>query len=214
MDTLYDRLKITYAATPNEINEAYARERARIISENEEEEGAASKQLKELEEAYTTLVDPGQRAAYDRILGIGTRGSFLSTVANPQTILAPQAMSTAVLQAACPHCGTLNPVQAANCTQCGKQISRPCPSCGQRVLLTQPVCPRCNTHIDDYNRMRGMQAFATEQRIQQERDEADSQVNTLEKANWIRSAYGVAFILVFLLVCVGLVALMVSASSR
>jgi ribosomal protein L40E len=201
MANYYELLNLQPIATVAEIKEAYLRERARLASESDDDK--AQEQLKELDTAYAVLVDPNQRAAYDRTLNIGTQSQalVLTQAPLPATVVTPQ---VPMPQQACPHCGALNPIKATICAECGKQISRPCPQCGQQVIMGQTVCSRCNTFLPEYDQQRFADAIATEQQVQEERREAQSRYDTMLVADHARINLGIIFWGVALFLCMAL----------
>jgi ribosomal protein L40E len=201
MANYYELLNLQPTATVAEIKEAYLRERARLAGESDDNK--PQEQLKELDTAYAVLVDPNQRAAYDRTLNIGAQSQalVLTQTPLPATVVTPQVPTP---QQACPHCGALNPIKATICAECGKQISRPCPQCGQQVIMGQTVCSRCNTFIPEYDQQRFADAIATEQQVQQERREAQSRYDTMLAADHARINFGIIFWGVALFLCMAL----------
>lgn len=208
MTTHYQTLKVPHVANEAEIQEAYLKARAAAIAAQPDLEPAQNANLNAVETAYTTLIDPNLRAAYDRTLG-SLPGSSLMVAGQPDFVFRAPAPAAPVIEQACPHCGTPNPVQLTICQSCGQQVSRSCPSCGQQVLLTFTICPRCNTPLGEYDKFRYAKATSSAQRIDSERREIGKSVAAVEAVNrdWMFS--GVAFWVLLIMVCIGLAVLAV-----
>lgn len=208
MKNHYKLLNILTTATPEEIKEAYARTRAKwIASDLPEEEVSAA--LATLDEAYAILSDPGERTNYDRSISASADAAeptALTLLERPATIVRPESL-TPLVQQLCPYCDTPNPVQATMCLQCGKQISRPCPNCGQAVMLNQSVCSRCNTFVPEYDQRRMTQAMIVEQKTQAERTESEAKVQALESGHRVRAVQGVIFWVLVGMACIALTVL-------
>ena len=205
MENYYKLLNLLTTATPDEIRDAYARSRAKLMSSNLAEPGLVS-MLAALDKAYAVLSDPSERTNYDRSLGTPAdpaSPTALTLLDRPATITLPESPAP-IVQQPCPYCGAPNPVQATMCAQCGQQISRPCPSCGHAVPLNQSVCSRCNTFLPEYDQRRMTQALVTEQKTQVERRESEAKVQALESGHRVRAAQGVLFWLLFSLACIAL----------
>lgn len=204
METLYHRLGVLPTATSEEIKDAYSSLRAKLMASNLDESELTPK-ISKLEEAYAVLADANERANYDRSLGVenGASPNALTVLERPGTILRPET-TTPVVQQACPHCGSPNPIQATMCRQCGHQITRPCPSCGQAVQLMQTICPRCNTFLPEYDQRRLAQALIAEQKTQTERLESESKVQALEAGHRVRATQGLVFWILAGLACIAI----------
>ena len=107
MSNHYQLLNIQPTATTEEIQAAYYRKRADLLSQGDatpssESDGkieAVEAQLSALEAAYTTLMDANRRAIYDRELGIGTPSYGLAVGDHqPAAIAVPQAPSAPIMQ--------------------------------------------------------------------------------------------------------------------
>lgn len=198
MTDLYRILNLLPAAATDEIRVGYDRERARIIAEAEDPDDAAQ-QLAALDEAYATLSEPSRRAAYDRSRTLDDSGALLP-IRQPTPTMTSQVPAAPIVQQSCPHCGALNPVQATMCSQCGKQVSRPCPVCAQPVVLGQTVCTRCNTFIPEYDQRRFAEGLATTQRVQNERAESDAKAEVIGEAYQSTARRGAIFWTILLLI--------------
>ncbi len=97
------------------------------------------------------------------------------------------------------------------CGQCGQQVSRSCPNCGQPVLLNQVVCARCNTVLKEYDLRRYAEAAVVEQRVGEERQVSEVRVQAAESVHRVRAVQGVFFWLIVFGLCVGLMVLAVLA---
>ncbi len=205
MTNYYQILNLQPTATTTEIKAAYNRERARFLSNDEiDSEEQVAVQLKAMEEAYATLVDPNQRTTYDRSLGPDISTRSLVVADQPTSIVLPETPSAPIVQQPCPHCGELNPTQATMCGKCGGQLSRPCSQCGQAVLLGQTVCVRCNTIVPEYDQRRFAEAVVTEKRTGEERGASEIRVETLETTHTVNRKSGIIFWLVVFGLCIGL----------
>jgi hypothetical protein len=198
MTDLYRVLNLLPTATANEIQAAYARERARVNAEIQDPDEAARRRAA-LDEAYATLSDTSKRAAYDQSLSSNASEALIQAQP-PAPSVAPQTPAIPIAQQPCPHCGALNPVQATLCIQCRKQISRPCPVCGRPVLLGQVICARCNTFIPEYDQRRFAEGLAMAERVQNERAESDARAEVIGKAYQTAAKQGVIFWAILLLV--------------
>ena len=204
MSNFYQLLNVLPTASTSEIQSAYAKVRAQLVSSSETDAGALAVQTQSLEEAYTTLSDPSRRAAYDRSLGATAPGVALVIASQPNVITLPQPVVPPQVQQPCPHCGGLNPVQATMCVHCNKQVARPCPTCAQIVILGQTVCPRCNTMMTEYAQQRFAEGLATDKQIQDRREESGVRVETLEIIHRSNAARGVVFWVIVFSACVGI----------
>ena len=229
----YRTLRTMPSATPEGIDAAYARERARL-EENATGEPQDNERHDALEAAYALLRDPERRAAFDQHT---LRAPAPSTVepsveegdrGEPSPVAAPAAAGTAYAlapltvsnpapstpsaQRPCPHCGASNPGQAVTCAACGRQMTRPCPNCGQPVALGQIVCERCHTHVVEYDQRRYADALVVGQHIRQEREEIAANVGALEASNDQRNGHAVLFWLVALALGVAIVVVLVLAN--
>src|SRR3990170_121312 len=207
MENFYQKLGVLPSASPQEVKEAYTRQRAQLAKAESGEDELISEELQALDEAYAILIDPGLRAAYDRSVGVGETSSSLVVVESPDEIVLAQQPSIPLRQVACPHCGTLNPSQSTICSQCQQQISRPCPNCGNPVILNQSVCPRCETVITEYDQRHFVEAKTVEQKVRRERIETKVQVRALEEGNRRRGIQEAVFCLALVIGCVALAAL-------
>lgn len=43
----------------------------------------------------------------------------------------------------CPHCNVKAKADAADCANCGRRMTRPCPSCAETVAVNAPACKYC-----------------------------------------------------------------------
>lgn len=203
MANYYQLLNILPTATADEIRAAYTRERARQIAQSVgADQGDAM--LQALDEAYTTLIDPNQRAAYDRSLSASPHAEALvlaGSTAVPTPLAAPP---VPVPQQGCPHCGVLNPTRATICLSCHRQISLACPQCGQPVQWGQTVCPRCETVLAEYNLQRQVQKEAVEQTIRRERREASARIEAGDAMYRAQIRMGTLFWTIVVLLCIGM----------
>ncbi|MDP9310397.1 MAG: zinc ribbon domain-containing protein [Chloroflexota bacterium] len=204
MDTYYQRLNILPTATVVEIKAAYARMRAELIAAHSDNDADIDGNLATLDEAYTTLVDPNQRAAYDRSLDGTAKPGTLAVTGRNAMLTVPQAPPVPMAEQACPHCGFPNPVRATICTACNHQVSRPCPQCGQPVLLGQSVCARCEAYVPEYDQRRFAEALTTEQRVHTERRETASRVAAKEAIYRVQARYTAVFWFIVIALCIGL----------
>jgi hypothetical protein len=196
-------LNLQPTATTDEIKAAYARERERWIAQGTDLDQSDSA-LQALDAAYTTLIDPNQRIAYDRALSSGPHAGALvlaGSAAVPAPLAAPPVPGP---QQACPHCGALNPTRATICLMCHRQISLACPQCGQPVQWGQAVCPRCETVLAEYNVQRQAQKEAVEQTIQRERREASARIEAGDALYRVQVRMGAIFWIIVVLVCIGM----------
>jgi predicted nucleic acid-binding Zn ribbon protein len=229
----YRTLKTMPSATAEDIDAAYARERARL-EENATGEPQDNERHDALEAAYALLRDPERRAALDQhILRVPAVSMVEPSVeeddrrepspvagpaaAGPAHALAPltvsnPAPSASIAQRLCPHCGAPNPGQAVTCAACGRQMTRPCPNCGQPVALGQIVCERCQTHVVEYDQRRYADALVVGQHIRQERDEMAANVGALEASNDQRNRHAVLFWLIALALAVAVIVVLVLAN--
>jgi hypothetical protein len=202
MADYYDLLGVTPLASSTEIEEAYVRVHGAIVTDGQLDEDARAERLRAVEDAYSVLVDPAQRARYDQGRAPAVT-SLQPAAAQPSGALpAPIGRPTLGKQMACPYCGTLNPLQSTLCSQCGQQISRPCPHCGQPTPLGQTVCSRCDTFIPSYDRQRFTDATASQQRIDTERQDGEIRGQALETANAIKTGQGCVIWIVIAVVAV------------
>ncbi|MCL4299596.1 MAG: DnaJ domain-containing protein [Anaerolineae bacterium] len=203
----YQLLNLSPTATTEEIKAAYNRERAHLLVTEAESGNHVNEQLNRLDEAYTTLTDAERRIDYDRSLGIDTPAQAIAVTEQPTGIVtySPPQISTG--QQTCPHCGSMNLIQANTCEKCGGQIARPCPQCGQRVMLSQKICSRCNTLISEYDERRFTEAVTLEKHIQEERRIAEARVVALEASHMINRRAGIVFWLVVAGLGIGLILL-------
>lgn len=203
MPDYYQLLKIPSSASPDQIQSAYNRERARLLAAASDESSISSA-LQGLDDAFAVLSNPAQRAAYDRSRGENSMSALMVGTASTASALQPDtAPARPVQQRACPNCGTLNPVQATICSSCGRQITRPCPKCGNPIALNEVICPRCGTHIAEYDQSRFAHAQVWEEKIAKERRETDVRVATLEATHGTNRKFGFLFWAVVLGVAVG-----------
>jgi ribosomal protein L40E len=212
-NSYYDLLGVPPNATPEEIKDAYLKARAALLAEvmdagsEEEDQDSVDVRLSELDRAYTALTqsdhDAGQKDA-DTM-----RDPSQAEMKN--ALVQTERLASLNPHRVCPHCGESNPVQATRCLHCGQQISRPCPQCGFRVTLVDPVCPRCEVIISEYDRQRFSEALMIEEQVQKERSDSQSRVAALEVVHRANARLGVLFwAIVFVVViglCVGLVLL-------
>lgn len=129
-------------------------------------------------------------------------------------IFAADAAAAAVAPRVCPHCGVTNPGQATMCIACGRQVTRPCPNCGQATTLGQMICDRCHVHIPEYDQRRYGEAAAAGHDVQEQRREAVASVGTLEAMNRQRNMQAVLFWIVALAILVGLIVYIGTAIGR
>lgn len=236
----YRTLRIMPSASLEQIDTAYARERARLDGGDAREEDAGARQAA-LDDAYALLHDPARRAAYDRqivrapqpvtaeipLVDDGPPGApppattapaaLAPAAANLAYALAPLTAvaappSAPAAQRACPHCGALNPSQVVTCSACGRQMTRPCPNCGQPVALGQVLCERCQAPVLEYDQRRYADALVADQQISQARQELAANVEALEATNEQRFTHAVVFWLVALALAVGIVLVLVLAN--
>jgi predicted nucleic acid-binding Zn ribbon protein len=189
----YQILNLQPTATADEIRAAYHRERARLLSNGETENGLKiANELKALDEAYGTLADTSRRMAYDRALNTGAQNNSLVPMNQLSAIGSPET-HTLLVQQACSHCQALIPAQATICSGCGKQLTRPCPHCGQATPLGQIVCNRCNTIVPEYDQRRFTETVIMEKRIQEERYISKVRAETLEATHTANRRAGLIF---------------------
>jgi ribosomal protein L40E len=207
MQDYYDRLGVSSTATAQEITDAYLEARARLLddgSDSEPEEGSSDvldSELRELDVAYISLLQSGRLA--DGEMRDTPKQEMVE--APDRNVLAQFSISEDTSpQRRCPHCGEVNPIQAAQCLSCGQQISRPCPRCGFRVNLKAQVCPRCHVVIHEYDEQRFAEAMAVEKRTQEERRASHSRVQALEAVHRANARLGLLFWLIVLVVSIGL----------
>jgi len=206
MADYYQTLNIASDASQEQIQAAYHRERARLLAATGDDETQLAPALQMLEQAFTTLSDPTQRAAYDR--GRAPNPSAALALGNPIQSLQPVSGSARTLpERPCPNCAMPNPVQATICAHCGAQISRPCPKCGNPVLGDERICSRCGTVVAEYDQQRFMQAEARKNQIEAERMATDARVQKQEQVHGKNRVFGVTFYAFILGLCIGVCAL-------
>ncbi len=206
MADYYQTLNIASNASQEQIQAAYYRERARLLAAAGDDESQITSVLQALEQAFTVLSDPAQRAAYDR--GRAPNPNTALTLGNPMQALQPASGSARPIQVRpCPNCAMPNPIQATICAHCGTQISRPCPKCGNPVLGDERVCSRCGTVVAEYDQQRFMQAEARKNQIEAERMATDARVQKQEQVHGKNRVFGVTFYAFVLGLCLGVCAL-------
>lgn len=207
MKDYYAYLEIPETATAEQIEAVYHRKRTRLqFAELDEEVRRA--QLQQLDEAYAVLQDKVRPTKAEpakelepiqddvESKAIAPQGANLS--------LAPLQPQQTRPQRRCPYCQALNPAQATMCLNCGEQISRPCPACGQMIALDEKICPRCDTIIPEYDQRRFVEAETIQKRVEDERRASKVRVDALEAIHRINARLGVIFWLIVMVLCVGL----------
>ncbi len=211
MPDYYQILNVPPGCGLDEIQAAFIRERARWKDLAVAGDENAIAQLQMLDEAFKAL------AAHDQ--GVGDSVSQATTQteepAKQASALAVRTAGSLALQTPvepmaqreCPHCGASNPAQATSCLECGIQIMRPCPQCGQQVELRHNVCHRCHTVISEYDQRSFTVSAASEQRVQQERREAEARHQVLVEVQRAMARQGAVFWLFVIMACLALTVL-------
>ena len=206
MSDYYQILNIPSNATPEQIQSAYYRERARLLAAAGDDEAQVAPALQGIEQAFTVLSDSAQRSAYDRGRA-PTPNSALTLGNSVQSLQSVSGSSRPVQERPCPNCAMPNPIQATICANCGAQISRPCPKCGNPVPGDERVCSRCGTVVAEYDQQRFMQAEARKNQIENERMATDARVQKQEQVHGKNRVFGVTFYAFILGLCIGVCAL-------
>lgn len=190
-------------STLSEIQVAYKQIRNQIENQrgdSKDNDSSINAQLLELDEGYAILSEPGQRAAYDR-LHESQNKEISTALVQQSTQLGIDTVVPVNSPINCPHCSTLNPVRAVNCLKCGKQITRPCPQCGQNLSLQQTVCTRCETILSEYDMQRFAEGAVIEQRVSEERIKSEARVTALEERHSEARQSAVIFWLLIMGLC-------------
>ncbi|RIK22539.1 MAG: hypothetical protein DCC52_13660 [Chloroflexi bacterium] len=153
MANYYELLKVSPSASAQEISSAfdtqYEQWRRLVTHHDPNVVNQANQALQLLEQIRATLSDPAKRAAYDE--GIGLR-SPMTPPAPRQMPGAAQPGSVAPTQPAlwtCPKCAKENPPNTRFCFNCGTQLVRACPECGQETsLVATGFCGNCGYNYD------------------------------------------------------------------
>lgn len=182
-------LNISFSARPAQIQDAYNKKHAELSGSAENDS-----QLKELEDAYAEW-ESNQSHALAATTLPPTNQSLpinpsLTIVDNLDTTIE---VSRSIVYIPCPYCSSPNPEQAQMCSSCGKQISRPCPNCGKVILLSQQVCPRCNTIIQEIDRRRLADGIIASSHIKEERQTDEIRHQALKEGNQKKFFFGCAF---------------------
>jgi len=189
----YSVLGLNPGASLDQIQEAYQLKRAEIISVDENDPESSAKLIL-LDQAYHQLIEP---AKSDLALLNQMPASQPPNQANNPALAMVDRLDSPIMASAdnvayqaCLHCGSPNPSQSLICSACGQQIARPCPNCGKIVMLSLPVCPRCNTVIREHDKVRLMEGKHVQQQIQNERVVDHVRVTALETAHKKRAEFG------------------------
>lgn len=207
MTNFYHLLKLEPTATLDEIKAAYARERASRIAQGSEGNLHINGDLQALDEAYATLIEPSSRAAYDRMHSSAPTTTMIALPGQLALSTISVGRPLPIVQQPCPACGVPNPIQAVMCTVCGRQMTRPCPKCGRAVMLSETVCPRCETFIPEYDQRRFAEAQTVKQQVEFERREADEHTTAADKVYQAQIRMGMLFWVVVTGLCIGLAVL-------
>jgi len=169
MANYYELLKVSPSASAQEISSAfdtqYEQWRRLVTHHDPNVVNQANQALQLLEQIRATLSDPAKRAAYDEGIGLRSVGgladptAILNMPSAPMTPPAPRQMpgaaqpgSVAPTQPAlwtCPKCAKENPPNTRFCFNCGTQLVRACPECGQETsLVATGFCGNCGYNYD------------------------------------------------------------------
>lgn len=165
MSDYYQFLEVAPTAPMTEVEAAIANKynkwRRLVTHHDPEIAEEASRALRQLEQARTTLTDPEQRAVYDQSL---RSGGLADPTRQPQSLPTPPpprkppAAQSARVEThrddrvdawVCEKCETPNQVGLLYCKQCGNQIGRECPNCGNLIEARAPVCSHCGVRFEE-----------------------------------------------------------------
>lgn len=169
MANYYEMLKISPNASQPEIANAidaqYEQWRRLVTHHDPNVVNQANQALQLLEQMRATLSDPARRAAYDEGIGLRAVGgladptAILNMPSGTMTPPAPRPVPTAAQVGAvvsaspalwtCPKCKKENPPNTRFCFNCGTQLVRACPECGQETsLVATGFCGHCGYNYD------------------------------------------------------------------
>lgn len=161
MPTFYDQLKVSPAATHDEIQRAFQErygEMLPLVNHHDPQVATQAQQmLRAIEDIRVTLLDPIRRQAYDAGAGIGGATAGL---ADPQALLQMAGASptlpgvssarsatkppTTLSLWTCPKCSTENQPNTRYCLKCSQELVRECPDCGEMSsLVATGRCGSC-----------------------------------------------------------------------
>lgn len=201
--------EVSVEAIQAAIDTRYNQWRELVTHPDAEMRAEAERNQRLLEQMRSTLTDPIRRAAYDA--GIGLSG--LGGLADPMAVLQraappPPKPKKGAAQSGgeaggsglwtCPKCATDNPPQTNHCFNCGTQLVRACPTCGQMAsLIATGFCGNCGARYEIAVRMKKVEEeqTATTNKINQTQAELDS-INLEQQrlkvpvVSWLKIAIG------------------------
>lgn len=169
MANYYELLKVSPSASAQEISSAfdaqYEQWRRLVTHHDPNVVNQANQAIQLLEQIRATLTDPNKRAAHDEGIGLRSVGGLADPTAilnMPSVTMTPpaprqmpeRAQVGAVVAAApalwtCPKCKKENPPSTRFCFNCGTQLVRTCPECGQETsLVATGFCGNCGYNYD------------------------------------------------------------------
>lgn len=190
MSDEFATLGLSSDASPEQIQEAFARKRAEIVA-TIEDNVKRDEALAELQQEFDKLGKKKSLAIVDEAVPQREIPSLLSMVDSMTAPLRNESDHYATV--ACLHCGMQNPKEALICTSCGRQIARPCPKCGRILRIDAKVCSRCNTILLEYDQSRLYESEHIREVKDREREQSQIRVDALEDHHKKRALFGVAF---------------------
>jgi len=127
-------------ADTNRIRAGYLRQQSAMLLQVEKADPAVWESInREIEEAYTLLCDPEQKA----VLDAGIRRK-LAGGANGRQVAGPVPVGMTV---SCRHCHRVSPANRRFCGGCGQSLWETCPQCKAESAADERYCGSCGADI-------------------------------------------------------------------
>lgn len=93
-----------------------------------------------------------QHCGVDRVTGLGNYSGYDSHAGSNSYDSSSYGGQTSPKTTVCYACNEIIPIGATYCPVCGKKLIVTCPKCGHEYSSQYPVCSKCGTNREQYNK--------------------------------------------------------------